>query len=463
MPSIQEKLKQVPWQDLHHAYGTAQDTPIWLFALLSDQTEQREQAFDKLWASICHQGSVYEASCAAVPFLIEILTEVPDQRKPEILALLEGLAHVSWYADKDQRFLETKRSLRGEHEGYRWHSWGEFLVNGNEYHKPQWMQQDHQLVGEGIHTYLTLLQSPEKDVVRAALELLAGFQEQNTLLVPAIVPLAFEKTETAVQIAALHCLGALLEQHSSYWEDYQRLEQASGTPPEVKFAAAYTLTWYHPSGASQTTVEILIASVLPPQPCDRLREVCKVLSHLGKPHGFQGLIDTLSHGAEHWSILDTIRVAEALLDVAFFGGWVQNRYWHRSTGNPLGILQAFSSHDNEATVHEDFSEQESDDVGDEEELANKEDEEDACFIWDYSTGSALADCAIASFGYDEEETRRLQDLFTQEGPQALSDEQRLAIEALLQCESLWKVKHNLLAIYGLPTAKHELETFLAGK
>jgi hypothetical protein len=462
MLSIQEKLKQVPWQDLHHAYGTAQDTPTWLLALLSDQDEQREQALNKLWASICHQGSVYEASCAAVPFLIEMLAEVPDQRKPEILSLLDGLAHVSWYANKDQRSLAMNRSRRSKHTGYQWRSWGEFLVSGNEYHDPQWMHQAHQLVGEGISSYLTLLQSPDKDVVRATLDLLAGFQEQNALLVPVIVLLAFEKTETAVQVAALHCLGALLEQHSSYWEDYQRLAQAPDMLPEVRFAAAYTLAWHHPSGASPATVEILLVSVLPSQSCYRLKEVCKVLSHLGKPHGFRGLIDALSHGAEYWSILDTIRVAEALLDVAFFDGWVQNRYWHRSTGNPLRTRQAFSSDDNEANA-EDLAEHEGDDSANEEELHNDEDNEKACFKWDYSTGSALGDFAITSFGYDKEETQRLQDLFMQEGLQALSDEQRLAIEALLRCEPLWKVKHNLLAIYALPLAKHELETFLAGK
>ena len=463
MLSIQEKLKQVPWKSLHHAYGATQDTPIWLFALLSDQDEQREQALNNLWDSICHQGSVYEASCAAVPFFIEILTEVPDQRKPAILALLEGLAHVNWYVNKDQRFLEMNRSRHSKQKGYQWRSWGEFLVSGNKYHDPQWMHQAHQLVGAGINTYLALLQSSEKDVVSATLDLLAGFREQNTLLVPVLAPLAFEETETTVQIAALHCLGALLDQQASHWNDYQRLAQAPDTLPEVRFAAAYTLAWHHPSGASRATVEILLASVLPPQSCYRLRDVCQALSHLGMPLGFRGLIDALHRGAEHWSILDTMRVTEALLDVAFFGGWVQNRYWHRCIEKPFPILQALSGNDDEAITDEDLSERERDESANEEELPDEEDNEEACFKGDYSTGSALGDFAITSFGYDGQETQRLQDLFAQEGPCALSDEQRQAIEMLLQCEALWKVKHNLFAIYGLPTAMYELASFLAGK
>ena len=435
---LQEKLQQVPWAKLEHAYGSAQDTPTWLLALLSDQAEQRGEALYELWASICHQGSVYEASCAAVPFLIEILAEVPEQRKPAILSLLEGLAHVNWYANKNQRFLGVKRSLHSTHSEYQWQSWGEFLTTGNVYHDPHWMQQAHRLVGEGISSYLALLQSSDQDVVKAALDLLAGFQEQNALLIPVIAPMAFKETETSVQIAALHCLGALLEQSSPYWENYQRLAQTPDALPEVVFAVAYTLAWHHPSGVSPAIVERLLAAVLPSQPCDKLRDVCKVFSHLGVPYGFQGLIAALHDGAKYWHILDTIRVVEVLLDVAFFGGWVQYRYWQCRTGNPIGTRKMSS---------------------------NEDDNEKACFKWDYSwsyrAGSTRV--AIESFGYDKQETQRLQDLFAQEGPHALSDTQRQAIETLLQCEPLWQIEHNLLAIYGLPTAKHELEAFLAGE
>jgi hypothetical protein len=448
MLSLQEKLKQVPWKDLEHAYGSAQYTPIWLLALLSDQAEQREQALDNLWASICHQGSVYEASCAAVPFLIEILAEVPDQRKSEILALLSGLAHVSWYANKEQRFLQIRH---GEQDHYRWHSWGEFLKVGNEYHDPRWMQQAHRLVAEGIPLYLTLLQSPEQEVVREALDLLSGFQEHNAQLIPAITPLAFGKEESSIQIAALHSLGVLLEQQSPYWENYQQLAFAAAASPDVQFAAAYTLAWHHPLGASPATVEVLLASVLPPRPCDELKEVCKVLSHLGIPLGFQGFINALDYGAEQWSILDTIRVAEALLDVAFFGGWVRDRYWHRAIKKYLfSNLPVPSNEEEDTDAEEDLFDQE-------------EDNEEACFKWDYSIGSALGNHAITCFGHDEEAAQKLQLRFEQEGPRVLTDPQWLALETVLRCEPLWQCTHNLLAVYGLPPMKRELEAFLASK
>ena len=90
---FRDALHHVPWADLSHAYGVATDTPHHLLALLSHDADTRGQALGELWASICHQGSVYEASCAAVPFLIRLLHEGPSEGRPAVLYLLAGLAH----------------------------------------------------------------------------------------------------------------------------------------------------------------------------------------------------------------------------------------------------------------------------------------------------------------------------------------------------------------------------------
>ena len=51
----------------------------------------------------------------------------------------------------------------------------------------------------------------------------------------------------------------------------------------------------------------------------------QVLSRLGMPRGWQALMRLLEQGAPTWMVLDTIRVAEAVLDLVFFGGWVEGR------------------------------------------------------------------------------------------------------------------------------------------
>lgn len=64
------------WSRLRHAYGSASDLPR-LFDEIGD-SELADVAWEELWASLYHQGSVYEASFAALP----ALTEIATGRKP---------------------------------------------------------------------------------------------------------------------------------------------------------------------------------------------------------------------------------------------------------------------------------------------------------------------------------------------------------------------------------------------
>jgi len=65
-------LGAVDWALLTHAYGPATTTASELRASTSDNPDERSSAFDALVSSIFHQGSVYPATAAAVPFLIDV-------------------------------------------------------------------------------------------------------------------------------------------------------------------------------------------------------------------------------------------------------------------------------------------------------------------------------------------------------------------------------------------------------
>jgi hypothetical protein len=62
-------LDDVDWAGLRHAYGPAGDTPGLLRALVSESPAKREHAVHELYGNIFHQGSRYEATAHAVPFL----------------------------------------------------------------------------------------------------------------------------------------------------------------------------------------------------------------------------------------------------------------------------------------------------------------------------------------------------------------------------------------------------------
>ncbi|WP_053670616.1 hypothetical protein [Streptomyces sp. NRRL B-1140] len=54
------------WSRLRHAYGTAEDVPGLLDGASADP---QSSDWDELWSRLCHQGTVYSASYAALPAL----------------------------------------------------------------------------------------------------------------------------------------------------------------------------------------------------------------------------------------------------------------------------------------------------------------------------------------------------------------------------------------------------------
>jgi hypothetical protein len=80
-------LDRVDWASLEHAYGPATDVPDMLRELASDA--EASHAFDRLFSSLNHQGSVYSATSAAIPFLIQILE---DGRRSELVHFLGSVA-----------------------------------------------------------------------------------------------------------------------------------------------------------------------------------------------------------------------------------------------------------------------------------------------------------------------------------------------------------------------------------
>jgi hypothetical protein len=66
---VLDGLAEIPWGDLSHAYGSAEDVPGLLRAIASGDAEAAGNAVHELFGNIWHQGTVYEAAEYAVPFL----------------------------------------------------------------------------------------------------------------------------------------------------------------------------------------------------------------------------------------------------------------------------------------------------------------------------------------------------------------------------------------------------------
>lgn len=94
-----ENLKEVDWAALNHAYGSAADVPDLIRAYANGQDDH-----DLLYGRLCHQGTVYSATAAAVPFFLELL-EAGDS------SLLTFLHHCAICPENTPAALATQKQI----------------------------------------------------------------------------------------------------------------------------------------------------------------------------------------------------------------------------------------------------------------------------------------------------------------------------------------------------------------
>jgi hypothetical protein len=151
-----DRLDNIPWKRLTHAYGPAEDVPDLLRSLRTARAEMtgEQSPLWHLFGNIWHQGTVYEATAYAVPFLIE-LAACP--LVPGRLGILELLAAIA-----------TGSSFRDVHGS---------LLNEPDFAERKavelkWVEQAHAAVANGVAAFLAMTEE-ETDVRLAAAHVLA--------------------------------------------------------------------------------------------------------------------------------------------------------------------------------------------------------------------------------------------------------------------------------------------------
>lgn len=86
-----EGLYEIDWSRLHHAYGAADDVPKCIEGLASSDPKVRADADGTLYGNIWHQGTIYEATSYAVPFLLELVRNPGSAYRPGLLMYLATL------------------------------------------------------------------------------------------------------------------------------------------------------------------------------------------------------------------------------------------------------------------------------------------------------------------------------------------------------------------------------------
>lgn len=241
-----ENLDKIAWQDLNHAYGEASDVPDLIRTLASRSKETREAAIYELYGNIWHQGTVYEATSYAAPFLIELLGSDKVQGKDAILVLLFHLA-------SGHSYKEVHRSIQARFMG-------EDAVNSPEYQAEMqvelyWVKQAHEAVAEGMRVYFTLLDHPEPEVRLAVPYTLACLHEHAVEILPVVAAHLETEDDPQVRASLLLCMGTLATDHTqAYAQLFRDTAQMEKEHPLVKLTAAMGLV---ASAKEHTPPEVL--------------------------------------------------------------------------------------------------------------------------------------------------------------------------------------------------------------
>lgn len=133
--------------------------------LASSAADERESALHELHGNIWHQGTVYEATACAIPFLIELLAAPTLEGKAELLIFLSLCANGNSYCDVHAP-LHKDEAMTG--------AWRAQLAKELE-----WVQRTHSAVVAGRALYEHLLAHDAAKVREAAGFLLATLDQPS--------------------------------------------------------------------------------------------------------------------------------------------------------------------------------------------------------------------------------------------------------------------------------------------
>ena len=402
-------LEEIDWHSLQHAYGPADDVPHLLRLLLSSDGEVRDSAWQELYGNIWHQGDVYEATSYAVPFLIRMLESEEALDRDSILAFLQAVATGEAWLSEDHTWMEPVLAEQGR----------DFQAEIERARR--YASRAHEAVGVGLHSYHAHLGHPTPAVREAACALVCAFPEHAGRVLPALAARIETEHEVDVKVRLVQNLGLFL------WEAVPADERAPYArslgdllqPQEnrrVRFAAAAALLRIAGDGATPQAIEVLEEAVARPAglypgqaeeeggdfslfPDIIVEEVCDALAHLGAESRIPILtrmLDRVTRPAQ------AHQLAILLLDSALLGKARSVSY----TGDP------------EAT-------------------------EDAVY---YGTAYPVAADGVEERIYPQAD-REVE-------VSALTPTQRQALQTVLDCPAVWRIRSNLLRLYGLRYTQH---------
>lgn len=190
-------LESVDWSSLQHAYGSAEDIPGLIHSLVSSDPKVRKQAIYAAFGNIWHQGTIYEATVEAVPFLVRIAVTagVPDRGR--VIELLAAIAVGTGYVSVHRSLMS---SVDGSDE-----------LDAHEAEERLHIEAIGRALAQAVPDLVMLLDDPDADVRSAVCWLLGRIPARADDVRPSLLERYSHEPDDLCRAAELLSLGALAQ------------------------------------------------------------------------------------------------------------------------------------------------------------------------------------------------------------------------------------------------------------
>jgi len=248
---VLEGMDEIDWRNLRDAYGSARDVPRYIREVAASDAEDWNEAIENLFTHICHQGTVYEATALAVPYLIELLTHPEIKPRHWVLYLLGDIARDYSYAYEPGAESDTSAE-RVEQRYPHWLAWGQ---------RRDWVTKARAAVVAGFDQYMSLLADHDWLVRIAAPYPLVICDQHSSEIVEALRRVVRSDPDARVRASALLGWGMLCNGDRSYFQQCEHLLE-NAESEFVRLAAAMAMTQFFGTEVTRPPIALICEAIL---------------------------------------------------------------------------------------------------------------------------------------------------------------------------------------------------------